>query len=570
MSGPAGFLEFFILEASDYVEQLDGLLLGGGSSAPDADAVQRIARALRGTAMMAKMPSFAELAASVERVGRAIQQGTLQWEPGLSGVVVAALDDLKTLLHSARAWSPAQDQRANARAAELARYAPAQPSAGGAPRGTPAAGVTGSPFLASETSNIAAGLELLTTRAANAATASNVLGRVRALRGVAGVSEIAALAEALEGTEDAARGLESGQDALSPEGRQVLERAATHLRKLSAILRTGEDVTAQTPERLAFVGALEAWSGQSGARERVVPISDLFFPDGAPGLVAKSANPPTSASERFRLELVSLGEHLRQVVDGARRANDADSATRARRELRRALTALQAAAESFGEHEVAEFIATHVASAEHLDFLGLAAFDDLTALLLEPGAEGERLSARLRDTVHVRDLSLAIGAGFGDEEPHQTGVTERPLADVIRKAAASQQASAPAEERRAPTAATRAPAPVAAPIVSPAPAPVAQPAPPAAPPPQRRPGGEFLHQTSAAMIDSGIAALEMLESDPLALSDEVAVSIESLLYRGRAALDRAVEIRDELRAAPKDNPTALDELFDLLELARAE
>jgi hypothetical protein len=72
------------------------------------------------------------------------------------------------------------------------------------------------------------------------------------------------------------------------------------------------------------------------------------------------------------------------------------------------------------------------------------------------------------------------------------------------------------------------------------------------------------------MIDSGIAALEMLEADPLALSDEVAVPIESLLYRGRAALDRAVEIRDELRAAPADNPTALDELFDLLELARAE
>ncbi|HEY5091369.1 MAG TPA: Hpt domain-containing protein, partial [Polyangia bacterium] len=173
MSGPAGFLEFFILEASDYVEQLDGLLLGGGSSGPDAEAVQRIARALRGTATMARMPSFAELASSMERVGRAIQQGTLQWEPGLSGVVVAAVDDLKALLHSARAWSPAQDQRANARAAELARYAPAQPSAAGAgpARGTPAPGVTGSPFLASETSNIAAGLELLTTRAGTAATA---------------------------------------------------------------------------------------------------------------------------------------------------------------------------------------------------------------------------------------------------------------------------------------------------------------------------------------------------------------------------------------------------------------
>ena len=49
MSEGPGFLEFFILEASDYVEQLDGLLLGSSSNGPDADAIQRVARALRRT-----------------------------------------------------------------------------------------------------------------------------------------------------------------------------------------------------------------------------------------------------------------------------------------------------------------------------------------------------------------------------------------------------------------------------------------------------------------------------------------------------------------------------------------
>jgi chemotaxis protein histidine kinase CheA len=117
MSGPAGFLEFFILEASDYVEQLDRMLLGGNSSGLDAEGVQRIARALRGTATMAKMPSFAELASGVERAGRALQEGAVQWSPALGGVLVAAIDDLKALLHSARSWSPADDQRATARAA---------------------------------------------------------------------------------------------------------------------------------------------------------------------------------------------------------------------------------------------------------------------------------------------------------------------------------------------------------------------------------------------------------------------------------------------------------------------
>ena len=78
MSGPAGFLEFFILEASDYVEQLDRLLLDGGASGPDAGALQRVARALRGTATMAKLPSFADVAAALERVGRALQEGSLR------------------------------------------------------------------------------------------------------------------------------------------------------------------------------------------------------------------------------------------------------------------------------------------------------------------------------------------------------------------------------------------------------------------------------------------------------------------------------------------------------------
>ncbi len=49
--------------------------------------------------------------------------------------------------------------------------------------------------------------------------------------------------------------------------------------------------------------------------------------------------------------------------------------------------------------------------------------------------------------------------------------------------------------------------------------------------------------------------------------------IGSLLYRGRAALDRALEIRDELRESAAGGPAnkpALDELFELIDLARTE
>ena len=77
-----------------------------------------------------------------------------------------------------------------------------------------------------------------------------------------------------------------------------------------------------------------------------------------------------------------------------------------------------------------------------------------------------------------------------------------------------------------------------------------------------------------ALIDSGISALESVAArpliDPSPFDEETIVPIETLLYRGRAALDRAVELRDQLRRAPIADPETLDELYDLLELARAD
>ena len=77
------------------------------------------------------------------------------------------------------------------------------------------------------------------------------------------------------------------------------------------------------------------------------------------------------------------------------------------------------------------------------------------------------------------------------------------------------------------------------------------------------------------MIDSGLAALEELGSEPwippVAIPEESVVPIESLLYRGKAALDRAAEIRDQARrSGTRIDDETLDELFDLVELARTE
>src|ERR671920_360645 len=113
---------------------LDALMLAAGTSGPDLDSLQRAARALGGSATMAKLPAFAEMAAGIERVGHALRSGATRWEPGLAGALVATVDDCKLLLRNVRAWSPADDARSRARIDELARYAPARaatPAAGG-------------------------------------------------------------------------------------------------------------------------------------------------------------------------------------------------------------------------------------------------------------------------------------------------------------------------------------------------------------------------------------------------------------------------------------------------------
>jgi chemotaxis protein histidine kinase CheA len=565
MTAGPGFLEFFILEASEYVEQLDKLLLAGGSGGPDPDALQRVARALRGTATMAKLPAFANLAAAIERVGRAIHDRTLVWDQSLRGALVAAVDDLRTLLQAVRSWTPAEDRRAAVRTAELSRFAPERPS--GASVGQP--GLTAFPFLSTEAANIAAGLELLTTRSSDVETVANVLRRIRALRGVAGVKEVVPLADALEATEAAGRILESGRESLTPEARRLLEAAAAYMRSLASALRMGGDVHAQTPARDAFDAALEAWTGSHAVRDRVVPIAALFYSEGS-GLVEASAHPPTSVPERFRLELVSLGEHLRQVVNSTRTARDSGQRSRIQRELRRSLQALEAAAESFGEREIADFIRTHTQATTSVDFLSISALEDLASLLTDPGTKGERLRARLREVAGSRDIATAIGAGFGPATPSTPIVPVPPTA--------ARTPPPPALTRAGPPTPARIPA---APPATPPPSPLAVASPALAAAAARRgaaatrAAGSKLDEAAMALIDSGISALESVAARPLIdqspFDEDTIVPIETLLYRGRAALDRAVELRDQLRrGGPRADPETLDELYDLLELARAE
>ncbi|MGH7623681.1 MAG: hypothetical protein ACREMU_15165, partial [Gemmatimonadaceae bacterium] len=345
--------------------------------------------------------------------------------------------------------------------------------------------------------------------------------RVRALRGVAGVKEIVTLSDVLEAIEESSRGLETGEEALSAEGRQLLESAAGYLRELAIALRAGTDLNASSPTRDAFITAHTVWSLRDSEHDTVVPITSLFYGDDQSGVVEASSHPPTSLSERLRLEMVSLSEHLRQVLDAARTADDSAALSRVRRDLRRALRAMQLAAESFGEHELANLIERQSASADPTDRGSLATLAALATVASEPGEPGVSLESRLRHVI--------------------AGAAPKPAQ----------------------------PARVAPAVVAPPAAASARPPAPSAPP-------EADHLPPiGSLIDSSLAALESFTAQPFArptpIPETTVVPIEALLYRGRAALDRAIEVSDVLRrAAPGSDASALAELFDLLELARVD
>src|SRR5256885_11596673 len=93
---PLGMSDFFALEAGEYLERLDVLLATGDSA--NADELVRLARALRGSALMANQHAIARTAAAPEALARAGPEGRRAWDPQTKQLAAPRLGDLEILL----------------------------------------------------------------------------------------------------------------------------------------------------------------------------------------------------------------------------------------------------------------------------------------------------------------------------------------------------------------------------------------------------------------------------------------------------------------------------------------
>ena len=126
MTTPGRLLDFFSLEASEYLARLEAMANKQGLQSSDAAQFAAAARGLRGSATMAKASELARLAASVERIASGVVQGVTSWEPEVQRAVVGAVEDLKLLVRSVRNWGAEQNARVEETVQRLAGYGPAR------------------------------------------------------------------------------------------------------------------------------------------------------------------------------------------------------------------------------------------------------------------------------------------------------------------------------------------------------------------------------------------------------------------------------------------------------------
>jgi chemotaxis protein histidine kinase CheA len=569
MTSPDGLLHFFVLEATDYIDRLDSLVTSAGEEGPDASAFGRYARNLRGSATMSRQMGIAEVSSALERLARAIRNRAVRWDVAVNGVVVAAIDDLRILVRAIRTPGSDESARVRARVEELGKLVPASVSAFATPpQSQPTGAIT---FLAGEAAELARALDHLVSAPDEDTARAHPAERVRALRGVAELKDIPALGDVVDAIENTLKTLElSTVHAASTKQKTLLTASAAILRRIARDIASRGRASEDIPELASFKAALAAVDQDVGRGDRIVPIAQLFHDDEGPHILTTAPQPPTSAAERFRLEVVSLAEHLRGVVAMARANRAPEQREKNQRELRSALRALGSAANSFGEKQVARFSAEWSVRVATLNDAQMEALDRAAALLANPATRPEDVARGLERLAAPRSPvpgeRTAHAGALGDADVQAILRTPTPISAVPVTRATPAAASPPVTASQPKPAQAMQPARPAQPTVA---APQSNADAPRQPS-SRTPTGRQLHD----YLQNGIAGFGALESTPLSspavIPDETIVPIESLLYRGKAALDRARELKGEMLAERSPKRETIEELFDLLDLAVAD
>ncbi|HEX6105156.1 MAG TPA: Hpt domain-containing protein [Gemmatimonadales bacterium] len=560
MSNPLAAADFFALEAGECLDRLESMV--DREDRPPPDELLRTVRVLRGSALMAGQQPVARAAAGLEAVARALREGRRSWDPAAREHLAQAVEEFRLLVRRVREWNDADTARAGRLALDLESLAG---RSAGEPerRAEPGELNTGvRAFVAREGALIASALD----RAARALHASpgdreplyTVIRRMQSLRGLAELGELVPLPEILDGIE-AAIGDLTRLFAPPPGVDEVMSAAAAALTRISRDIAEQGRPDPDAEEARRFTDLLL----RAFAVERdVVPIESLYF-DGDPAPHAPPLAQPQFAAPAplGPLELVSHGEHLCRIAELIGRSS---SATERDLRLYHLVGALRAAGTP-GPDPVAGALAVFARSTREALAAGAAgeATEALVAALRDAGellrsvADADdrmQVSRRLLDVAYRLDELHGVPAAPAPAPSAEPGaaLAEADTGDVVPIASLAYDVAEPEAGTDV------------VPITALAPDTGLE----------RSFGtlGRLERQPAPAApsLDGllGRAAAEPAEAE--------AVGIETLCYRGRAALERAAAVRSEITAA-LDRRQSLEqlhplirELLDLVPLALAE
>jgi len=561
-SAPLGMSDFFALEAGEYLDRLDALLQP--PTPPAADELVRLARALRGSALMASQQGIARAAMGLEALARGVREGRRPWDAATKQITTRAIDDLKIFVRKAASWTEADTAKAEALASQLEQLGG---RASGQVRAAEAMGLDAGAraFVAREGAAIASALD----RAGRALRANplahdplqQVLKALQPLRGLAALNDLPPLPDLLEGIEETI-GEVNRIGTTAPPGfgdtvAELFQMAATSIAHAAREVAERGRPDPESAEFRKFAGLRVQFMD---SEPDIVPIETV-------GTIVRRGTPPGGgdASPRpttlGRVELVSHGEHLRQAADSLERA---PSATQ--RELRaHTLGGTFRALSSAGGGAVAERVAEFAQAAREAVTSGIAVSQP-ALFAAELRKAGELLSAssagdETATAAALAAVTLAVRR-LGGATPVAAPV---PVPAPPRVPVPPPAPTTPADRAR-PSGATRAPSPV----------------PPSTPQPA---GGESATDIAGTwtvyqqMVSAGVgpASLEELISGgssrvsaapaPPSNGNEP-VDINTLLYRGAGARRRAQELREAAKRASGDSLRAIiDEVCDLVVLA---
>jgi hypothetical protein len=554
MTNPLGAADFFALEAGECLDRLEHLVTE--EAPPAGEEFLRLARVLRGSALMASQTQIARAAAGLEGLARAQRDHRRAWDAATREQVAQSVEEFRLLVRRAREWTDADTARAVRLGQALETLTGVAPndvtppiSATRPARQELHTGVRA--FVAREGALIASALD----RAAHALRTSpgdreplyNVIRRMQSLRGLAELGELAPLPEILDGIELAVGDL-TRLFAPPPGVDEVMDAAARALTRISRDVAEHGRPDPAAEESARFTDLLL----RAFAVERdVVPIESLYF-EGDTDPVSRPASQPQFAPPEplGPLELVSHGEHLCQSADLIAQAR---SATERDLRLYHLLGALRSAAAPSTD-PVAGALGIFARSAQEALAAGVASrsVDGLVSRIREAG-------------------ELLRGIGEADDRM----LISRRLLDVAHRLDRLRDETTTGESPTAPDEPPGEPVPIESLGFDSEIVPVESLA-PDGPAPEEAGGLELSFQAFGRLVREGGAATPSLEVLLGRAPEEPAVAIDTLCYRGQAALERALAVRHQL-AAELNRDTSLEslqpllqELLDLVPLALAD